>query len=84
MAFLVAGKEKAAIFSAIRRGAGQAPAGWQALVRARAVPGIPLDPSRTPYELTPQGRVHIGQGSPLFPLPEEPQRIDAPEAPPRS
>jgi hypothetical protein len=69
---------------AFARGAGQAPAGWQALVRARVVPGVPLDPSRTPYELTSEGRVHIAQGSPLSPLPEEPQRIEAPEAPPRS
>jgi tetratricopeptide (TPR) repeat protein len=62
----------------------QPPAGWQSLVRARLLPpGVPIDPARTPYELTPEGRVHISAASPLAPLPEEPQQTVAPEAPPR-
>jgi hypothetical protein len=69
---------------AFARGAPQPPAGWQPLLRARVLPGVPLDPSRTPYELTPEGRVHISAASPLAPLPEEPQQIKGPEAPPRS
>jgi hypothetical protein len=32
----------------------------------------PLDPSGTPYELDPQGRVRLSGRSPLFPLPTEP------------
>jgi hypothetical protein len=69
---------------AFSRGASQPSAGWPPLVRARVLPGIPLDPSRTPYELTPQGRVRIAAASPLSPLPDEPQQIEAPEARPRS
>ena len=70
---------------AFARNGAQPLAGWQSLVRARVLPpGVPVDPSRTPYELTPEGRVHISAASPLSPLPEEPQRIDAPGAPPRS
>src|SRR5437773_1068990 len=38
---------------AFTRSAAQAPADWQALIRARLLPGLPVDPSRTPYELTP-------------------------------
>lgn len=66
---------------AFARGAGQPPSGWDSLVRGGVVPGVPLDPSRTPYELA-QGRVHLAASSPLAPLPEEPRQIDAPEARP--
>ena len=69
---------------AFERGATQPLAGWQPLVRARVLPGVPLDPSRTPYEVTPEGRVRISGASPLAPLPEEPQQTKGPEAPPRS
>jgi hypothetical protein len=69
---------------AFSRSASQPSVAWQPLVRARVLPGIPLDPSRTPYELTPQGRVRIAAASPLAPLPDEPQQIEAPEARPRS
>lgn len=64
------------------RSQGQPPSGWESLVRAGMLRDIPLDPSRTPYELT-QGRVHLSASSPLAPLPEEPRQIEAPEAPPR-
>lgn len=47
---------------------------WATVVRARVFPGIPVDPGRTSYELTGDGRVHLSQSSPLFPLPVEPQR----------
>jgi hypothetical protein len=56
------------------RRTGQTP-DWQALVRARVVPGVPLDPSRTPYELT-DGRVWISKSSSLWPLPVEPEQLD--------
>jgi hypothetical protein len=57
---------------------GAPPANWTALVSAGVVPGIPVDPSRTPYELTPTGRVRMSQSSPLWPLPDEPHRLTAP------
>ena len=65
------------------RSSGQPPADWLTLVRARVIRGVPVDPTRTPYELTAQGRVHLAASSPLAPLPEEPRQIDSPEAPPR-
>jgi hypothetical protein len=65
------------------RSSGQPPADWLTLVRARVIRGVPVDPTRTPYELTAQGRVHLAASSPLAPLPQEPRQNDAPEAPPR-
>jgi tetratricopeptide (TPR) repeat protein len=50
---------------------GQTP-DWGALVRARLLRGVPLDPTGTPYELTPLGRVRLAQRSRLWPPPEEP------------
>lgn len=46
---------------------------WRTLSRAGVVPGRPLDPSGTPYELSPEGLIKLSQTSPLWPLPEEPQ-----------
>jgi hypothetical protein len=54
---------------------GQAPADWAALVRAGAVPGVPVDPSGTPYELTPDGHVRLSHSSPLWPPPVEPAQL---------
>jgi tetratricopeptide (TPR) repeat protein len=54
----------------------QPPQDWAELVRARVLPGTPLDPSRTPYELA-AGHVRLSQSSPLWPLPPEPLRNDA-------
>jgi hypothetical protein len=48
------------------------PSEWTALVRAGVIPGIPLDPSRAPYELTADGRVGLSPSSALGPLPTEP------------
>ena len=48
---------------------------WATVVRARVFPGVPVDPGRTAYELTGDGRVHLSQSSPLFPLPAEPGRL---------
>jgi hypothetical protein len=61
-----------------RTSTGAAPADWQALVAARRLRGVPLDPSGTPYELGTDGRVELSSSSRLFPLPNEPQRIGAP------
>lgn len=56
------------------REGGLAFSSWQDLVRARAVRGIPVDPTRTPLELDAAGTVRLSPQSSLFPLPEEPQR----------
>ena len=45
---------------------------WAALVRARALRGIPADPTGTPFVLTPAGRVQLSRSSALWPPPEEP------------
>lgn len=62
------------------RAAGVAATDWQALVRAGAIRGIPVDPTQTPLELDGSGRVRLSRQSPLFPLPEEPQRAFAPQS----
>ena len=43
--------------------------------RAGSIPGVPTDPTGTPYELSQYGRVQLSRKSPLFPLPQEPQRL---------
>jgi len=48
--------------------------GWPALVRARVFPGLPVDPTGVPYELTPDARVQLSPRSPLLPLPTEPAK----------
>jgi len=50
---------------------------WAALVRAGAFPGIPVDPTRTPYELDASGRVRLSSASSLWPLPDEPMLLDS-------
>ena len=60
------------VVNGYRRQAGQPPADWSVLVRARTIRGVPLDPSGTPYELTPDGQVTLSRASPLAPLPTEP------------
>jgi hypothetical protein len=59
---------------------GRVPADWTEMIRAGAIPGLPVDSNRTPYVLEPSGRVTISPSSPLFPLPDEPRRIAAPGA----
>jgi hypothetical protein len=51
-------------------------ADWPALIRARLLPGVPVDPAGTPYLLT-GGRVALAQSSRLWPLPEEPRRLES-------
>jgi hypothetical protein len=57
------------------RSAEERPTSWQQLVRAGVVPGLPVDPTGTPYELGSDGRVQLSATSPLWPLPEEPEAI---------
>jgi hypothetical protein len=47
---------------------------WTNLVRAGVIPGIPVDPTGTPYELDAEGRVSLSSTSALYPLPPEPGR----------
>jgi hypothetical protein len=54
--------------------AGQPPADWGTLVRAGLIRGIPLDPTRTRYEIA-DGRVRVAQASSLWPLPVEPEGL---------
>jgi hypothetical protein len=53
------------------RQTGQRTTTWQALVRARVVPGVMADPAGTPYELTPDGAVPMSRSSSGWPLPTE-------------
>jgi hypothetical protein len=56
----------------VKAGTGQPPVDWQALVRARVLSGIPLDPAGTPYDLSADGRVTLSPASSLYPLLVEP------------
>ena len=47
---------------------------WQTLYRAGAVRGVPVDPSGVPLVIDAEGTVRVSPRSPLFPLPDEPQR----------
>jgi hypothetical protein len=60
---------------AFARQRGAPPEDWTTVLRARVFPGIPVDPSGTRYELTPDGRVRLSPSSKLFPLPVEPERL---------
>lgn len=59
------------------RKTGRPVTGWLGLVRARILPGLPVDPAGVPYGLSPDGRVRMDASSPLSPLPQEPQRLGA-------
>jgi hypothetical protein len=54
------------------------PSGWPALLRDGAIPGVPLDPTGAPYELTSSGKVRLSNRSSLWPLPDEPQALKRP------
>jgi hypothetical protein len=51
---------------------GEQPRSWQMLVAAGILPGVPVDPGGTPYELSESGRVILSMSSTLSPLPLEP------------
>jgi tetratricopeptide (TPR) repeat protein len=61
---------------------GAPPAGWTPLLGGRPLPGVPVDPAGTPYEIDASGRVRLSVKSPLFPIPQEPQRLNR-AGPPR-
>lgn len=58
------------------RRAGAPATNWSTLVRARVFPGMPVDPTGTPYALD-GGRVTVDPSSRLWPLPQEPRRADS-------
>jgi hypothetical protein len=48
---------------------GRFPSSWEEMVRARSLPGIPLDPSGTPFVLDPvSGMVDVDPTSKIYPL----------------
>jgi hypothetical protein len=53
------------------------PADWDVLIRAGVIRGYPVDPTRTPFDLV-DGRIRLSSRSPLWPLPDEPSRLDLP------
>lgn len=63
---------------AFTAGTGRVPQDWATLVRASVIPGVPVDPTRTPYELDAAGKVQLSRQSTLYPLPVEPKRIAPP------
>lgn len=62
--------ELTALVGQYRDRAGRRPSGWGDLVRARLLPGLPVDSTGTPFAYDPStGVVTIGAGSTLLPLP---------------
>jgi hypothetical protein len=60
---------------------GAPPAGWTPLLGGHPLSGVPVDPAGTPYEIDASGRVRLSMNSPLFPIPQEPQRLSNPSRP---
>jgi hypothetical protein len=58
-----------AIVDRVRAGEERVPLSWTALVRARVLTGVPVDPAGTPYVLDATGTVRLSRQSPLWPLP---------------
>ena len=55
--------------------AGQ-PYSWPDLLQKRVLVRVPYDPTGTPYEIDPaSGAVRVAAQSPLFPMPQEPRRL---------
>jgi tetratricopeptide (TPR) repeat protein len=60
-----------AVTARYRESTGVPPSGWPDLIRARYLPGIPVDQTGTPFALDPlTGDISIGVGSSLLPLPQ--------------
>jgi tetratricopeptide (TPR) repeat protein len=52
---------------------GAPPTTWSPFLGGHPLPGVPVDPSGTPYEIDASGRVRLSTRSRLFPIPQEPQ-----------
>lgn len=49
---------------------------WEDLVSRRVLLRVPYDPAGAPYDIDPAtGRVSVSMQSPLFPMPQEPRRL---------
>jgi hypothetical protein len=49
---------------------------WTSLVQRRVLIRVPFDPTGTPFDIDPAtGRVSVSSQSPLFPMPQEPRRL---------
>jgi hypothetical protein len=60
------------LISRVTLASGVRPRSWGDLIARRVLPGVPLDPSGTPYELHPDtGRVDVSADSRLFPMPDD-------------
>jgi hypothetical protein len=53
---------------------GRPPSSWEDLIRDRRLPGVPLDPTGTPFMLGEFGKVDLSFQSRLYPLPVSPVR----------
>jgi hypothetical protein len=52
------------------------PYSWPDLLRKHVLVRVPYDPTGTPYEIDPSsGEVRVAAQSPLFPMPQEPRRL---------
>jgi hypothetical protein len=67
-----------AMIDRVSRTTGDSPEDWQPLVRAGLLRAVPLDPVGTAYTIDAAGRVGLARESPLWPLPDAPQRTAAP------
>jgi hypothetical protein len=65
---------------ALAKASGVRPRDWDMLIRARIIPGVPIDPANTPYAIDDAGTVTLSPQSPLFPLPDEPQQTARPRS----
>jgi hypothetical protein len=63
------------VVDAIAKRDGMPPRDWRPVMQAMRWPGVPVDPTGTPFEIDATGRVQVSQRSALFPLPIEPQRL---------
>jgi hypothetical protein len=53
-----------------------APYSWPDLLQKHVLVRVPYDPTGTPYEIDPaSGAVRVAAQSPLFPMPQEPRRL---------
>jgi tetratricopeptide (TPR) repeat protein len=58
------------LVSRMQQTAGVRPRSWQALIRGGLLPGVPLDPSGTPYVIDPgTGQIGVSPSSRIYPLP---------------
>jgi hypothetical protein len=53
---------------------------WAPLVAAGVIGGVAVDPSGTPYQIGPDGRLQVSTASPLWPMPQGPEIRNQPPA----